>query len=94
MKRFSRKNFSQIMINNSLKQELDQIKYVVSKEISASWNVSYSDVISFLVNQFMKSQRQEYDLEKKLISSTILSNPNVSVVTRLKPKLITSFSLE
>ena len=66
MKRFSRRNFSQIMINNSLKHELDKLKSIVSKEVLSSWNLSYGDVISFLVNQFMNSRKQEYDLEKKL----------------------------
>lgn len=94
MKRFSRRNFSQIMINNSLKHELDQLKSIVSKEVLSSWNLSYGNVISFLVNQFMKSRKQEYDLEKKLISSVKFSNSNLKVASKLEPKIVVSFSLE
>jgi len=82
------------MINNSLKHELDQLNSIVSKEILSSQNLSYGDVISFLVNQFMKSRKQEYDLEKKLISSVKFSDSNLKVVSKLEPKIVASFSLE
>jgi len=82
------------MINNSLKHELDKLKSIVSKEVLSSWNLSYGDVISFLVNQFMKSRKQEYDLEKKLISSVKFSDSNLKVVSKLEPKIVASFSLE
>ena len=82
------------MINNSLKHELDQLKSIVSKEVLSSWNLSYGNVISFLVNQFMKSRKQEYDLEKKLISSVKFSDSNLKVVSKLEPKIVASFSLE
>jgi len=82
------------MINNSLKHELDQLKSILSEEVLSSCNLSYGNVIYFLVNQFMKSRKQEYDLEKKLISLVKFSNLNLKVVSKLEPKIVASFSLE
>ena len=37
------------MISNSLKKELDQLKQIVTNEIFVTWNLSYVDVIFYLI---------------------------------------------
>ena len=44
------------MINNSLKNELDQLKQIVANEISATWNLSYGDIIFHLIKKFKQLQ--------------------------------------
>jgi len=83
MKRFSRHSFSQIMVNKSLKLKLDKLKYLIGKEISATWNLSYGDVISYLIDEYTKSRKAEYQLEEKFI-----------VVSSIKPKLTVAIPLK
>lgn len=106
MKRFSRKWFSQIMINKLLKRELDQLKSIVARETLVTWNLSYGDVISYLIKNFKKSQRIESLVEPKLLTSVTLdkSGLNLSIplkkvttlstTTKLDSKQRVSYSLE
>ncbi len=106
MKRFSRKWFSQIMINKLLKRELDQLKSIVARETFVTWNLSYGDVISYLIKDFKKSRRIESLVESKLLignsfnkSSLNLSIPlkkvtTLSTTTKLDGKQRVSYSLE
>ncbi|MCH8915093.1 MAG: hypothetical protein IIA82_04535 [Thaumarchaeota archaeon] len=89
MKRFSRKSFSQIMINNSLKNELDQLKQIVANEISATWNLSYGDVIFYLIKKF-KQQTFEYEIEPKLLVANQISESNLKISTPLNNNRIFS----
>ena len=41
------------MISNSLKKELDQLKQIVTNEIFVTWNLSYGDVIFYLIKNFV-----------------------------------------
>ena len=106
MKRFSRKWFSQIMINKLLKRELDQLKSIVARETLVTWNLSYGDVISYLIKDFKKSRRIESLVEPKLLTSVTLdkSGLNLSIplkkvttlssTTKLDGKQRVSYSLE
>lgn len=89
MKRFSRKSFSQIMINNSLKNELDQLKQIVVNEISVTWNLSYGDVIFYLVKKF-KQQTLEYEIEPKLLIANQISKSNLRISVPLNNTRIAS----
>jgi len=82
------------MINNSLKQELDELKFIIAKENSTSWNLSYGDVISFLVSEFKKSRSLEYPLEQKLVAVISLMKPNLTAASKLEPKRLVSYNLE
>ena len=90
MKRFSRKSFSQIMINNSMKNELDQLKQIVTNEISATWNLSYGDVIFYLIKKFKQSQTLEYEIDAKLLIANQISNSNLKISTTLNNTRIAS----
>ena len=92
------------MINNSLKSELDQLKQLVTNEISATWNLSYGDVIFYLIKKFRQSQI-EYQLESKLLIanrisksnlriSTTLNNTRISSSRKLDKKIRVSYTLE
>ena len=91
MKRFSRKSFSQIMISNSLKKELDQLKQIVANEISATWNLSYGDVIFNLIKKF-KQQTLEYKIEPKLLIANQIAKSNLKISTSLNNTRIFSSS--
>ena len=101
MKRFSRRSFSQIMLSKKLKLKLDKLKYLIGKEISATWNPSYNDVISYLIDEYTKSRKTEYQLEEKLIVASSIK-PKLTVAiplkkiyqTNLEQKKLVSFNLE
>ena len=101
MKRFSRRTFSQIMLSKKLKLNLDKLKSHITKEISATWNLSYNDVISYLIDEYTKSKNSEYQLEEKLIVASSIK-PNLTVAIPLKniyqknleQKKLVSFNLE
>ena len=82
------------MINNSLKHELDELKFIIAKEISASWNLSYVDIISFLVVEFKKSRPVEYPLEQRILSIISLTKPSLNISSKLEQKSLVSFNLE
>ena len=65
MKRFSKKWFSQIMINKIIKNELDSLKQTVVIEEKMNFKPSYNDVLSFLIKHY-KKQYVEYPVEQKL----------------------------
>ena len=106
MKRFSKKWFAQIMIHRLLKRELDQLKKMIVKETSVTWELSYGDVISYLIKNFKKSRRIESLVESKLLTSNSLvkSGLNLSIplkkvstlstTTKLDGKQRVSYSLE
>jgi len=105
MRRFSKKWFSQIMIHKLLKRELDELKSIVTIEISANWKLSYGDVILYLIKDFKKSRLTEYPIEQKLLSGTSFSSTklkvsvplkkiSVSTATKLDGKQRVSYSLE
>ena len=89
MKRFSRKLFSQIMINNSLKNELDQLKLIVANEIFVTWNLSYGDVIVYLLKKF-KQQTLEYKIEPKLLIANQINKSNLKISIPLNNNRISS----
>ena len=94
MKRFSRKWFSQIMINKLLKRELDQLKFIIAKEMNATWKLSYNDEIKFLIKKFKESRRIEVPLEPKLLLGSSLKNSGLKISTKLDGKQRFSYSLE
>ena len=65
MKRFSKKWFSQIMINKNIKKELDSLKQSIALEQNINFKPSYNDVLSFLIKHY-KKQYVEYPVEQKL----------------------------
>ena len=94
MKRFSRKRFSQIMINKLLKLELDQLKKIISKDTNINYNLSYGDVIKFLLQHYMQSKKIEYTLEPKLnVSNPLRSVTSLNVSTKLDGKQRVSYTL-
>ena len=106
MKRFSKKWFAQIMIHRLLKRELDQLKKMIVKETSVTWELSYGDVISYLIKDFKKSRRIESLVESKLLTGNSLIKPGLnlsiplkkvstlSTTTKLDGKQRVSYSLE
>jgi len=75
MKRFSRKLFSQIMINNSLKDELYLLKSIVAKKINATWNLSFGDVLKHLIDFYQENSKSDQE-------STIIVAGHTTVFSR------------
>ncbi|MCH7560376.1 MAG: hypothetical protein IIC67_03235 [Thaumarchaeota archaeon] len=94
MKRFSRKWFAQIMIHRLLKRELDQLKFIIAKEMNATWKLSYNDEIKFLIKNFKESRRIEVSLEPKLLLGNSLKNSRLKISSKLDGKQRISYSLE
>lgn len=94
MKRFSRRWFSQIMIHRLLKRELDQLKKIISKETNVNYNLSYGDVITFLVNHYKKVSSNEHTIEQKFYVSVPLQKKSINVSAKLDGKQRVSYSLE
>jgi len=93
MKRFSKKWFSQIMINHLLKKELDSLKKSIQIQHNIKYNLSYGDVVSFLVKHYNK-ETIEYPIEEKLLVSVPLKQIPLSFGTKLDGKTRVSFSVE
>ena len=93
MRRF-RKWFAQIMINKLLKNELDQLKNIIAKEMNATWKLSYSDVIKYLIKNFKESRRIEVPLEPSLWSGNSFRNSRLKPTVKLEEKIIAAFSFE
>ena len=94
MKRFSRKWFAQIMINKLLKRELDQLKKIISKDTNIHYNLSYGDVIKFLLQHYMQSKKLEYAVEPKTYVVTSLpSVTSVNVSSKLDGKQRVSYNV-
>jgi len=94
MKRFSRKWFAQIMIHRLLKRELDQLKVTITKEMNATWKLSYNDVITYLIKNFKESRRIEVSLKPKLLLGSSLKNSGLKISSKLDGKQRVSYSLE
>jgi len=94
MGRFNKNWFKQIMIHKSLKQELDKLKIIITKESLVTWELSYNDVIKHLIKNFKESHRIEIPLEPKLLLGSSLKNSGLKVSTKLDGKQRVSFSLQ
>ena len=94
MKRFSRKWFTQIMIHRLLKKELDSLKRIIKEETNVNYNLSYGDVITFLVNHYKKSNRIEYPIEEQTRVAIALQKISSSIVTKTENKTRVVNSLE
>lgn len=82
------------MIHKLLKHELDKLKKVISIETNASYNLSYGDVITFLINNYKKVSSNEHTIEQKLCVSIPLQKKSINVTTKLDGKQRISYSLE
>ena len=94
MGRFNKNWFKQIMIHKSLKQELDKLKIIITKENSVTWELSYNDIIKHLIDSFKESNRIEVPLEPKLLLGISLKNSGLTISSKLDGKQRVSFSLE
>ena len=94
MKRLSKKWFTQIMIHRLLKRELDQLKVIITKEMNATWKLSYNDEIKFLIKKFNESRRIEVSLEPKLLLASSLKNSGLKISSKLDGKQRFSYSIE
>ena len=93
MKRFSKRWFSQIMINKLLKKELDQFETIIMIETNINYKLRYGDVIIFLMNHYKKTKQNEYLIEPKLIFSTPLQKKTVNIASKLDGKQRASYTL-
>jgi len=82
------------MIHRLLKRQLDQLKKIIAKETNVNYNLSYGDVIVFLVNHYKKTKQKEYPVEQKLRVATTLQRKSINVSTKLDGKQRVSYSLE
>jgi len=81
-----RKWFAQIMINKLLKNELDQLKITIAKEMNATWKLSYGDIIQFLIQKYEESRRIEEQLEAKSFIGNLFKNYRTEMSTKLEGK--------
>ncbi len=94
MGKFNKNWFSQIMINRLLKNELNQLKKIITKKNLVTSELSYGDVISFLVEHYKKNT-VEYPIEQKLKVSVPLKQVKpLSISSKLDGKTRISFSVE
>ena len=82
------------MIPKSLKQELDQLKFIIAKEMNATLKLSYGEEINFLIKKFKESRRIEVQLEPALLIGSPLNNPGLKISSKLDGKARVSYSLE
>ena len=94
------------MIHKLLKQNLELLKKTIAIETNANYNLSYGDVITFLINHYKKTKQIEYKLEPKLLSGISFSKSKLSVsipltkistasvATKLDRKKFVSYSLD
>ena len=52
---YNKQNFSQIMLNNSLKRELYFLKPIIAEKLKATWKLSFNDVLDYLVIFYKKN---------------------------------------
>lgn len=94
MGKFNKKWFSQIMINKLLKNELNQLKKIIIKDTLVTSELSYGDVISFLIKQYKKNIA-EYPIEQKLFVSIPLTQVKpLSISSKLDGKTRVSYFVE
>lgn len=94
MKRYSKKSFAQVMINKLLKGKLDELKNTIGKEIEATWNLSYCDVITHLVKNYKPTEKFETSIEPKLLTKFSFSEAKLRVTKKLDGKQRVSYFLE
>jgi len=82
------------MIHKLLKRELDQLKKIIVKETNVNYNLSYGDVITFLVNHYKKTKQKEYPVVQKLCVATPLQRKSFNVGTKLDGKQRVSYFVE
>ncbi len=75
------------MINNVLKNELDQLKNIISVEKSLTWDMSYGDVIIYLIQEFIKPKTIMYPIEPKLLFRNSFSEQSLKISTPMKKTL-------
>ena len=94
MGKFNKKWFSQIMINKLLKNELNQLKKIITNDILVTSELSYGDVISFLIEHYKKNVA-EYPIEQKLqVSIPLTQVKPLSISSKLDGKIRLSFPVE
>lgn len=72
------------MINNKLKQTLDELKNKIKHEINVDYEPSYNDVISFLKNYYYQPKRIVNPLDGKVrIVIPLRKVSPISVVKKL-----------
>ena len=69
------------MISNVLKNELDQLKNIISVEKSLTWDISYGDVIIYMIQEFKKSKTIMYPIEPKLLLGNSFTEPSLKIST-------------
>jgi len=94
MGRFNKSWFKQIMINILIKNQLDQLKTIIRKQMNSNCELSYCDEIKFLIKYFRESKRIEVPLEPALLLGSSLSNQGLKISSKLDGKQRVSFSLE
>lgn len=83
------------MINNLLKDDLNQLKVIVARETNTNYIPSYNDIIIFLINYYKKLKRIEFPLEKKLFVEVPLKPiSSINVSSKLENKTRIAFFLE
>lgn len=81
------------MVNKLLKLELDQLKFIMAKEMRATWKLSYNDVIKQLIKNYKESRSTEVSLEPKLLLGRSLKNPGLKISSKLDGKSRVSYTL-
>ena len=66
-KRFSRHRFTNIIINNDLKSILDTFKKLVKERENKNYNISYGDVITYLIRKLLE-KNLEYNTKSYAIN--------------------------
>jgi hypothetical protein len=82
----NKKPFRHITLHIKLKQELEELKEMVRVHTRAKGNISYGDVIRFLIKHYKESLRTEYPVKQKLLVGKKITNNNLFVSTLIKPK--------
>lgn len=72
-----------------MKNDLDLLKLIIGNEISAKWNLSYNDVIFYLIKKF-KQQTLEYEIESKLLIANKIDKSNLKISAPLNSNRIFS----
>ena len=94
MKRFSRKRFSQVMINKKIKRQLDELKIIINLGTKSTINIGYGDVVLHLINEYKKTKRIESNVEQKLLVAVPLKQVSLSFGNDVNKKTNVSYSLE
>ena len=87
--RYSRYRFSNVIINNKLKNILDMLKNLVSKIENKNYEPSYNDVIKFLIKDYLKK-----DSEYKTKSFSFTTPTRNTSFTHIRKTKSTSFTFE